>query len=246
MPSRFPSFLALVLTLSVGASALSGPEASGTPQPRLGPEDWKDGWSLLAGAGFTRTRLYTENQSREQEGHGPNLMTSVGYCDRDAYCLELGSIVTFAYYEDLFATPPSGDEVNLDAWFWETALFASVRTRLPGVEPNRQFNPWVKLLSGYGASVGYPHRLPSEFPDSLRDMRMHTEGPLYGVSVMNLFNHDRPGRLWFLEGTAMVQLNWNNWLIKEGGLTPEVVQTGHTEGNPFTFFPNLTVGIRLF
>lgn len=246
MPSRSANIGSLVLSATVVAWSLGGPEAVGTPEPRMGAEVWKDGWSLLAGGGFSRARLVTENQSEEQEGHGPNLMTSVGYCDRDAYCLELGSTVTFAFYEDLQASAPSGQKFELDAWFWETALFASVRTRLPGVEPDRQFNPWVKLLSGYGASVGYPHRIPEAFPDSMRDVRMHTEGPLYGLSVMNVFNHESPGRLWFLEGTAIVQLNWNNWLIKEGGLVPEVVQTSHTEGNPFTVLLNLTVGVRLF
>ncbi len=246
MSSRSVNALLLVLLGSAGAFALSAPDAPGTPELGMGLETWKDGWSLLAGMGVTRTRFYTDNQSQEKEGHGPNLMTSVGYCDRDAYCLELGSIVSFDYYDDMMAAAPNGDSLNLNVWIWETALFFSVRTRLPHYHQHRQFNPWIKLLSGYGASVGYPQKWPAGTPDSLRSMRIQTEGPLYGLSVMNVFNNDKPGRVWFVEGTAIIQMNWNNWLIKGGGLLPEVAQTGHTSGNSYTLLLNLTVGVRVF
>lgn len=239
--------LLLVLAGSGSAFAMSGPEAPGAPELGMGIETWKDGWSMLVGSGFTRTRYYTENESVEQHGYGPHLMTSVGYCDRDAYCLELGSIVSFDYYENVQALTSQGDSLALNVWMWETALFFSVRARLPHYHQHRQFNPWIKLLSGYGASVGYPQRiLTPGAGDSLSGMRMQNEGPLFGVSFMNVFNNDKPGRLWFVEGTVITQMNWNNWLIKGGGLLPEIAQTGHTSGNPYTLLLNLTVGVRVF
>lgn len=232
--------------MASAAMAMSDSTAPGTPELGMGIETWKDGWSLMAGMGFTRTRYYTQNEEHEDEGHGPNLMTSVGYCDRDAYCLEVGSLVSFDYYDDMTVETSAGDSLRLNAWFWETALFFSVRTRLPHYHQHRQFNPWIKLLSGYGASVGYPDRWPAGAPDSLRGMRMQTEGPLFGLSLLNVFNNDKPGRLWFVEGTVITQLNWNNWLVKDGGLLPEVAQVGHTQGNPYTLLLNLTVGVRIF
>lgn len=238
--------------MASAAMALSDSTSPGAPELGMGIETWKDGWSLLAGSGITRSRYYTENETIEQEGYGPNVMTSVGYCDRDAYCLELGSIVSFNYYKDMFATMPGGngleDSVRLDAWFWETALFFSIRARLPHYHQHRQFNPWIKLLSGYGASVGYPGNQirDPQVRDRVKGMRLQTEGPLFGLSLMNVFNNDRPGKLWFVESTVMTQLNWKSWLVKDGGLLPVVAHSGATDGNPYTLLFNLTVGVRIF
>lgn len=239
-------------TDSVGGGPSSPAGTAPSPVPpaargsRLGVATWEDGWSLLAGAGVSSSRYITRNESREEDGEGPGLMTSVGYCDRGSYCLETGSLVSFNHYEDLLATPPGGEPLRLDAWFWETALFVAIRARVPGTRPRGHFDPWVKLFSGYGASVGFPDGIPSGAPDSIADRRIHMEGPLYGVSLMNIFHDRAPGRVWFVEATAFAQISRNNWLIKEGGIVPEVTSSGHTEGNPYTLFLNLTVGLRLF
>jgi len=247
LSSRSARVLLLLLAGSGSLFAMSGPDAPGAPELGMGIETWKDGWSLLAGGGFTRSRYYTENESIELHGYGPHFMTSVGYCDRDAYCLEQGSIVSFDYYENMQAVSAEGDSLALNVWMWETALFFAVRARLPHYHQHRQFNPWIKLLSGYGASVGYPQRiLTPGLADSLKSMRMQSEGPLFGLSLMNVFNNDKPGRLWFVEGTLIAKMNWNNWLIKGGGLLPEISQVGHTSGNPYTLLMNLTVGVRIF
>lgn len=216
----------------------------GTPERRIGLDEWKDGWSMLVGAGVSRSRYVTDDKHVEQSGVGPNLATSVGYCNYSS-CLEIGSIVSFDSYDNVqVRTGP--DTLVLDSWMWETALFLALRTRLPGIQSQGQFNPWIKLLTGYGASVGYPQRFVTPGCDSLKDRRIQDEGPLFGLSLSNVFGEGRPGRLWFLEGTAILQLHWNSWIVRSGGLLPDVQSSFHSSGNPYSVLLSLSIGIRAF
>lgn len=218
----------------------------GTPEHGMGIPEWKDGWSMLVGAGFSRSRYVTENEHVEQSGKGPNLATAVGYCDSTS-CLELGSLVSFNYYADMQTTLHEGkDTLSVDAWMWETALFLALRSRIPGVPEMGNFNPWIKFLGGYGASVGYSSRIHKPGMDSLKSWRIQDEGPLFGMSLSNIFGRYRPGRIWFVEGTMLLQLHWNSWLVKSGGLLPSIQNTYHSAGNPYSVLLNLTVGIRAF
>lgn len=227
------------------ATALLAENPSGMAERSMGVDKWKDGWELLYGMGGTRSQLVTNNQSVEVEGHGGHFSTAVGYCDLQAYCLEVGSQVSFNYYDEL-EVEYLDREFDIDLWMWETALYLAVRARVPGTRPKGHFDPWIKLLSGYGAGVGYPtwSNLPST--DEIRGSRVQQEGPLYGISVINLFNNEKAGRLWFVEFSAIAQMYWNSWLVRSGGVLPEITQTGKTEGNPYSLLLSATLGFRVF
>ena len=238
-PSRtIPVFLLALCGLSHGLGD------RGAPEHTIGIDEWKDGWSMLVGTGISRSRYVTENKHVELSGVGPNLATSVGYCDQTS-CLELGLLVSFDYYDHL-QVHNGADTIELNSWMWETALFLALRARVPGVPQMGWFNPWVKFLSGYGASVGYPQRFITPGFDSLKDRRVQDEGPLFGMSVANIFGQTKPGRIWFVEGTVLLQLHWNSWLIRSGGLLPDVENSYHQAGNPYSILVNLTLGIRAF
>lgn len=241
------------LFLVSGASALGD---KGVPEPMMGRERWGDGWLLTSGVGVTHSYLFTENEAEEQQGIGPHLSTSVGYCDHDAYCLEAGSLVGFLYYDGYQSAASSysglfsGDTSlftgqKYDVWMWETALYAAIRARVPGTRPRGQFDPWIKLMSGYGANVGYLASWSKGY-DSLEGMRIQDEGPLFGVSLSNLFNNEGRGRVWFLEWSMLIQLHWNSWLIKPNGILPTVAGTSKTDGNPYSTLISLSVGYRVF
>lgn len=218
----------------------------GTPDRAIAIEEWKDGWAMFAGGGITRARYFTENERMEQSGIGPNIANSVGYCDGNS-CLEFGSLVSFNFYDHLRAVVPrSSDTIELDTWMWETALFLALRSRVPGVPEMGEFNPWIKLLGGYGASVGFPSRIYSPGFDYLSNHRLQDEGPLFGVSFSNVFGRNTPRKVWYLEATSLLQLHWNAWLVKSGGLLPAVQSSYRTNGNPYSLLLNITVGIRAF
>lgn len=211
----------------------------------MGVDRWNDGWELLYGMGATSSQLVTNNQEIEIEGKGGHFSTAVGYCDLQAYCLEVGSLVSFNYYDEM-EVEFSDQEFDIDLWMWETALYLAVRARVPGTRPKGNFDPWIKLLSGYGASVGYPTWSSLAGRDDVLDTRVHQEGPLYGLSFMNLFNNERAGRLWFVEVSVITQIYWNSWMVKSGGILPEVTQSGNTDGNPYSLLLSGTLGFRVF
>lgn len=226
-------------------STLPADEVAGVAERSMGVDRWKDGWELLYGMGGTRSQLVTNNQSVEIEGHGGHFSTAVGYCDLQAYCLEFGSLVSFNYYDEM-ETEYQDREFDIDLWMWETALYMAIRARVPGTRPRGHFDPWIKLLSGYGAGVGYPtwSNLPND--NTIHGLRVQQEGPLYGISVMNLFNNEHAGRLWFVEFSAIAQMYWNSWLVKSGGIVPEVTESGKTNGNPYSLLLSATLGFRVF
>lgn len=242
MPSPSSTALLAALSLAVAAHAMSD---EGVPEHSIGIDEWKDGWSMMAGAGISRSRYVADNQQREQSGLGPDIATSIGYCSSSS-CLELGSQVSFNFYDRINTISGSSDTINLDAWMWETALYLSLRSRIPGFPEMGNINPWIKLLGGYGASVGFPSKIRTPGMDSLRNRRVQDEGPLFGMSLMNIFGQKEPGRIWFVEGTLLIQMHWNSWLVKSGGLLPQVQSTFHSTGNPYSAILNLTVGIRAF
>jgi len=234
------SILCLVAS---GAFALTD---RGVPDRTIALDEWKDGWSMLAGGGITRSRYFTENERVEQSGAGPNIANSVGYCDANT-CLEIGSLVSFNFYDDLRSAIPNRDDtILLDAWMWETALFLALRSRLPGVAEHGEFNPWIKLIGGYGASVGYPDRIHTPGYQELSDRRIQDEGPLLGASLCNFFGRNTPRKIWYVEVTSLLQLHWNSWLVKSGGLLPAVQSSYHANGNPYSLLLNFTVGVRAF
>jgi hypothetical protein len=209
-------------------------------------EEWKDGWALLSGAGITRARYFMEDERVELSGIGPNIANSIGYCDGNT-CLEFGSLVSFNFYDNLrAAVPQTSDTIVLDTWMWETALFLALRSRIPGVPELGEFNPWIKLLGGYGASVGFPARIHSPGFEFLADHRLQDEGPLFGISLSNFFGRNTPRKVLYLEVTSLVQLHWNAWLVKSGGLLPAVQASYRTSGNPYSLLMNITVGFRAF
>lgn len=241
---RFPSraVLAAALSLAVPAHPMGD---NGVPEHSIGIDEWKDGWSMMSGAGFSRSRYITDDEQLEQSGLGPVISTSVGFCGSTS-CLEFGSQVSFNFYDRINTVSNAGDTVNLDAWMWETALYVSLRSKIPGVPEMGNFNPWIKFMGGYGASVGFPSKIRTAGYDSLANRRLQDEGPLFGMSLMNIFGQKSPGRIWFVEGTMLLQLHWNSWLVKSGGLLPEVQSVSHSSGNPYSLILNLTVGIRAF
>jgi hypothetical protein len=233
----------LVASLSAGVCALTD---RGVPDRSIALEEWKDGWAMLSGAGITKSRNFTENEQVEQSGIGPNMANSVGYCDGNS-CLEIGSLVSFNYYDHLrSAVPQTGDTIVLDAWMWETALFLALRSRVPGIPEMGEFNPWIKLLGGYGASVGFPARIRTPGFRYLSDHRLQDEGPLLGMSLSNFFGRHTPRKVWYVEVTSLLQLHWNAWLVKSGGLLPAVQTSYRTNGNPYSLLLNITVGLRAF
>lgn len=217
----------------------------GVAERAMGVDRWNDGWELLAGVGGTRSQLVTDNQETELEGHGAHFSTAVGYCDLQAYCLEVGSLVSFNYYDEM-EVDYLDQEFDIDLWMWETALYLAVRARVPGTRPKGHFDPWIKLLSGYGAGVGYPSWSGLAGHDEILEMRVHQEGPLYGLSLMNLFNNEKAGRLWFVEVSAITQIYWNAWLVRSGGILPEVSKASKTNGNPYSLLLSATLGFRVF
>ena len=239
-PSR-PALLA-ALALALPACAMGD---KGVPEHSIGIDEWKDGWSMMTGLGGSRSRYVTDNEQREQSGVGPGMTNSVGYCGPSS-CLELGSQVSFNYYDRIKTISSVGDTIDLDVWMWETALYIALRSRIPGVPEMGNFNPWLKFMGGYGASVGFPSKIRTAGYDSLKSHRVQDEGPLFGMSLMNIFGQKAPGRIWFVEGTMLLQLHWNSWLIKSGGLLPDVQSSYHSSGNPYSVILNLTVGIRAF
>lgn len=240
-PRRVKSAL-LVLVL---AGTLFAGGNNGVAEHAMGVDRWNNGWELLFGAGGTRSQLVTDNQGVEIEGHGGHISTAVGHCDLEAYCLEVGSLVSFNYYDEM-EVEYLDQEFDLDLWMWETALYLAIRARVPGTRPHGHFDPWIKLLSGYGAGVGYPTWSSLSGQYEILDMRVQQEGPLYGVSLSNLFNNEKHGRLWFIEISAITQMYWNSWIVKSGGVLPEIKQTQKTNGNPYSFLMSATVGFRIF
>gem|GEM_PF-3632578 len=238
-PSCVFVFLALLVSPALSAGG------HGVPERGMGVDRWNDGWEFLYGMGATRSQMVTDNQAIEVEGHGAHFSTAVGYCDLQAYCLEVGSLVSFNYYDEM-EVDYLDQEFDLDLWMWETALYLAVRARVPGTRPQGHFDPWIKLLSGYGAGVGYPTWSSLPGHDEILDMRVQQEGPLFGVSFINLFNNERPGRLWFVEFSGIMQMYWNSWLVKEGGILPEITQTSKTNGNPYSLLLSATLGFRVF
>ena len=239
---RSAPVLAAVCALAASAFAAGN---RGVPERAMGVDRWNDGWELLSGMGATRSQLVTNNQEIEIEGKGGHFSTAVGYCDLQAYCLEVGSLVSFNYYDEL-EVEFTDQEFDIDLWMWETALYLAVRARVPGTRPRGHFDPWIKLLSGYGASVGYPTWSSLKGRDDVLDTRVHQEGPLYGLSLMNLFNNERAGRLWFVEISVITQIYWNSWMVKSGGILPEITQTSKTDGNPYSLLLSGTLGFRVF
>lgn len=239
---RIVAALLLASVLAVPASARG---RAGVAEPAMGVDRWNDGWELLYGMGFTRSQFVTDNQQTELEGHGGHFSTAVGYCDLQAYCLEIGSLVSFNYYDEM-EVEYLDQEFDIDLWMWETALYLAVRARVPGTRPRGHFDPWIKLLSGYGADVGYPTWSGLSGHEEILDTRVQQEGPLFGVSVMNLFNNEKPGRLWFIECSAITQMYWDSWLVKSGGIVPEVGQSSKTDGNPYSMLVSVTLGFRVF
>lgn len=238
--SRFAS---LVVALATGAGAFTD---RGVPDRALALEEWKDGWAMLAGGGITRARYFTEDERVELSGIGPNIANSIGYCDGRT-CLEIGSLVSFNFYDELRATiPRSNDTVVLDAWMWETALFLALRSRVPGVPEMGEFNPWIKMMGGYGASVGFPAKIRTPGFAHLSDHRLQDEGPLLGLSFSNFFGRHTPRKILYVEVTSLMQLHWQAWIVKSGGLLPAVQTSYRTNGNPYSLLLNITVGIRAF
>ncbi len=236
-------FAGILLVLAGSASALTD---RGVPDRSIALEEWKDGWCMLAGGGFTRSRYFTKNEQVEISGIGPNMANSVGYCDGNT-CLEIGSLVSFNYYDHLrSAVPQRNDTIELDAWMWETALYFALRSRIPGFPEKGNFNPWIKVLGGYGASVGFPDRIRTPGFDELNDSRIQDEGPLMGLSLTNFFGRNVMGKIWYIEATSLLQLHWNSWLVKSGGMLPTVQSSFHASGNPYSLLLNFTIGLRAF
>ena len=237
-------FLLLLAGLCVPAFPMSD---SGVPDAPPGIQAWTDGWSFLAGVGTSRSRYFTSSDESKGEvsGLGPNLSTSIGYCERDAYCLEFGSLVSFNLYNDMRLKASGGDTFVGDVNMWETVLYLSLRTRVPGIRPYGQLSPWIKILAGYGASVGFFEKVETPQFQYLKNRRIQTEGPLFGISLMNVFQN--PGkRLWYLEGSTIVQMHWNTWLVESGGLLPDVTSGPTTQGNPYSLVLALSAGVRIF
>ncbi len=204
----------------------------------------------MAGWGASRSRFFTSSdESRgEVSGIGPSFTTSVGYCGHDAACLEFGSLVSFNYYDNMRVdtsavdTAPFQGDVNM----WETTFYLAMRSRFPGITPSPQLDPWFKLMAGYGASVGFLQKIESPGYEHLKHHRVQTEGPLMGLSVTNIFQGSKRYRhLWFIEGSAILQMHWKTWLVAGDGLLPEVT-TSEVQRNPYSLLLNLSVGIRIF
>lgn len=232
------------------AAPACGGGAKGVPERSMGVDRWNDGWALLYGLGGTRSQLLADFQDeseedREAEGHGAHFSTAVGYCDLQAYCLEVGSLVSFNFYDELSVSYLERD-FDVDLWMWETALYLAIRARVPGTRPRGHFDPWIKLMSGYGAGVGYPTWSSLPGHDEVLDMRVQQEGPLYGISFVNLFNNELAGRLWFVEFSAITQMYWNSWLVKSGGVLPTISAQQKTSGNPYSLLLSATLGFRVF
>ena len=243
----FRGLRGLVIGLGLWCSSAHALSDVGDPDPQPGVQEWKDGWSFLAGVGASRSRFITSSDESKGEvsGLGPNLSTSIGYCDRDAACLEFGSLVSFNLYNNMRVQTSSGDTFVGDVNMWETALYLSLRTRVPGFQPYGQLNPWIKILAGYGASVGFFDKVETPQYQYLKNRRIQTEGPLFGVSLMNVFQNPNR-RLWYLEGSTLLQMHWKTWLVESGGLLPDVTTGPGTRGNPYSLVLALSAGVRIF
>lgn len=244
---EFRALRGLVAGLGLLCGSAHALSDSGIPDAPPGLYKWTDGWSFLAGVGTSRSRFVTsaDESKGEVSGIGPNISTSVGYCDRDAYCLEFGSLVSFNLYNNMRVQASDNDTFVGDVNMWETALYLSLRTRVPGFQPYGQLNPWIKILAGYGASVGFFDKVETPQYQYLKNRRIQTEGPLFGVSLMNVFQNPNR-RLWYLEGSTLLQMHWNTWLVESGGLLPDVTTGPGTRGNPYSLVLALSAGVRIF
>jgi hypothetical protein len=218
----------------------------GQPVPaRTFAREWKDGWGLMVGGGVSMSKFINES-SLFRSGFGPNFTTALIYCDRIAFCWELGSSVSYHEYDDVEINDPNNGDLVLDFDLWESFFYLSVRTRFPSLSTTEWKNLWLRFNLGYGTSVAFVEEVEVGVFDAINHPRVHTEGPLLGFSIMNLFGELSNRRLWYIELSISTQIYWDSFIVEGGQLLPKVVETTRISGNPHLVHVSINIGTRLF
>jgi hypothetical protein len=213
-------------------------------EPLMEDTEWDGGWVFLAGIGATAARTVTDTDS-ERAMVGPNISTSVGYCEKYTYCIEIGSLTSANFYSNIKGKT-QGKDVNASVLMWESSYFLSTRIKFPGVKPTNLFNPGFKLLGGYGNSVAFIREIDDVDIAAQEGIRIHNEGPLMGASLIFFFNAMDYSFPWYIEMTSILQLHWNSYIVQPQGVVPVVLEEGFAEGNTRIVRFNLSIGTPLF
>ena len=140
-------------------------------------EKWEDGWVFLGGMGVTAARAENDHTT-QQAMLGPNISTSIGYCENQSYCIEIGSMTSVNFYEKLEGKLLDKD-VNVSLIMWESSYFLSTRIKIPGIKATDLLNSGFKLLGGYGNSVAFIREIDDQEISEKEGVRVHNEGPLW-------------------------------------------------------------------
>lgn len=207
-------------------------------------EKWNGGWVFIGALGVTGARTVS-NTNSQRAMIGPNVSTSVGYCENQSYCIEVGSITSANFY-DRIEKRTQGRDVIASLVMWETSYFLSTRVKIPVIQPTDLFNPAFKLLGGYGNSVSFIRDIDDADISSREDLRIHNEGPLMGYSVMFFFNAYNDSIPWFIEITTILQMHWKSYFVEPEGVVPVISEKGYTEENLRVTRLNINVGMIIF
>jgi len=204
-----------------------------------------DNWYFLVGTGFSGS-IYSSNITKTRASTGLHLSTSVGYYANNSYAIEVGSITSFNEFDSISMEGFSTQENQAELIAWNTAFFWGVKVRFPGIRSSNLFSPFIKVFYGYGVSVAFLENL-SDKNKEMEKYRMHQEGPLFGVSISNIFNtYKKHKGVWFIEFTLIRQIYWNRYAVNKTGTVATIEKSEPTHNNDYSIQGHISVGMNLF
>ncbi len=157
---------------------------------------------------------------------------------------------------------------GIDAHLWDSSFYMSLNVRFPFVKRTDLLNPYLRLLVGYGVSVYWIKNVPDSLvvqllsagysesifwlnclPDSVwtrsRD-RFQSDGPVFGVSIGNMFNAFNDKTVWYLQVTVLAKMYREVIAVKDGAVIPTKMANFNNINNNHIVQLHLTAGIRFF
>ena len=205
-----------------------------------------NGWYFLVGTGFS-VSIYESDASlttRSNAG-GMHLSTSIGYFSNNSYSIEIGSVTSLNEFDKIYMKGADSVTNSVEMTAWNSIFFWSIRARFPRIKPTNNISPFIKIFYGYGSSVGFLHNPPEE-NKALGDVRMHQEGPLFGISFSNIFNTLNSQQVWFIELTFLRQIFWERFAIDNSGVVATIIKSEPTNNNDTMMQLHISIGTNIF